>query len=117
MSEDKKKLFISLPMRGRQEKDIQADIDFITELIEKNGSYEIMPSRLNLEIVRVQAETRNVKCVPLYALSCSLEILSRCDAILMCPGWEDARGCKIEKEAAEIYGLEVLDGALLDNLR
>lgn len=53
---------------------------------------------------------RGVVQVPLCFLAKSLENMSLCHAAYFCKGWEDARGCKIEHEAAEAYGLEVLYG-------
>lgn len=46
--------------------------------------------------------------VPLCYLAKSLENMSLCHAAYFVKGWEDARGCRIEHEAAEAYGLEVL---------
>ncbi len=34
--------------------------------------------------------------------------MSLCHAAYFCKGWEDARGCRIEHDAAVAYGLEVL---------
>lgn len=38
----------------------------------------------------------------------ALENMSLCHAAYFYKGWEDVRGCKIEHEAAEAYGLEVI---------
>lgn len=37
-----------------------------------------------------------------------LEKVSLCHAAYFCKGWENARGCRIEHDAAVAYGLEVL---------
>ena len=41
-------------------------------------------------------------------LAKSLENMSLCHAAYFCKGWENARGCRIEHDAAVAYGLEVL---------
>lgn len=46
--------------------------------------------------------------VPLCYLAKSLENMSLCHAAYFCKGWENARGCRIEHDAAVAYGLEVL---------
>ena len=46
--------------------------------------------------------------IPLCYLAKSLENMSLCHASYFCKGWENARGCRIEHDAAVAYGLEVL---------
>lgn len=46
--------------------------------------------------------------LPLCYLAKSLENMSLCHAAYFCKGWENARGCRIEHDAAVAYGLEVL---------
>lgn len=46
--------------------------------------------------------------IPLCFLAKSLESMSLCHAAYFCKGWENARGCKIEHEAAKAYGLEII---------
>lgn len=53
-------------------------------------------------------EERGVVQVPLCFLAKSLENMSLCHAAYFCKGWENARGCRIEHDAAVAYGLEVL---------
>ena len=43
-----------------------------------------------------------------YYMGRDIEQVILCDAILMCPGWENSKGCKVEKFTAETYGKEVL---------
>jgi hypothetical protein len=38
-----------------------------------------------------------------------LEILSRCDAVVMAPGWETSKGAKIEREYALNHGIAIFN--------
>lgn len=51
---------------------------------------------------------RGVVQIPLCFLAKSLENMSLCHAAYFCKGWENARGCRIEHEAAKAYGLTIL---------
>ena len=54
--------------------------------------------------MRATSATRAALC----NLARSLERMSLCHAVYFCRGWEQARGCKIEHEAAKAYGLEII---------
>lgn len=45
---------------------------------------------------------------PLWFLGKSIEMLSHADYAFFCDGWEDARGCVIEHECAEKYGVHIV---------
>ena len=49
-----------------------------------------------------------VKNIPLKFLAKSIDVMSGCDAVYFCNGWEKARGCRIEHEVAKAYGLEII---------
>lgn len=51
---------------------------------------------------------RGIAQIPLYFLAKSLENMSLCHKVFCARGWESARGCKIEHEAAIRYGLELI---------
>ena len=51
---------------------------------------------------------RGVVQVPLCYLAKSLENMSLCHAAYFAKGWETARGCRIEHDAAVAYGLDVI---------
>ena len=53
-------------------------------------------------------EKRGVVQIPLCFLAKSLENMSICHVAYFCKGWENARGCRIEHEAAKAYGLEII---------
>lgn len=51
---------------------------------------------------------RGVVQILLCFLAKSLENMSLCHAAYFCKGWENARGCKIEHDAAVAYGLDII---------
>ena len=51
---------------------------------------------------------RGVVNVPVCFLAKSLDNMSLCHAAYFCKGWRQARGCIIEHEVAQAYGLEII---------
>ncbi len=94
---------ISQPMAGKTDEEIVATRDLAVAKLRQMG-YEVVNTLFNDEAMK----ERGVVQVPLCFLAKSLENMSLCHAAYFCKGWEDARGCKIEHEAATVYGLEVL---------
>jgi hypothetical protein len=45
-----------------------------------------------------------------------LEIMRRCDAVLLVHGWQDSRGCREEVRIAEELGIPILPQVYHDNL-
>lgn len=71
--------------------------------------YEIVNTLFTDEWYGKEAmEARGVVQIPLCFLAKSLENMSLCHAAYFCKGWEHARGCRIEHEAAKDYGLKII---------
>lgn len=103
-----KKAMISQPMAGKTDEEITAARDLAVAKLRQMG-YEVVNTLFTDEWYSDEAmRERGVVQVPLCYLAKSLENMSLCHAAYFVKGWEDARGCKIEHEAAEAYGLEVL---------
>lgn len=49
-----------------------------------------------------------VQSVPLIYMAHSFYRMALCDTVYFCKGWEDARGCRIEHQAAIDYGLKII---------
>lgn len=96
-----KKLFISQPMNGKTDKEIltvradaiQAARDSVEEDVEVIDSF----------FQSAPADAR-----PMWFLGKSLELLSTADIAYFAPGWNKARGCRIENLCAEEYGIETV---------
>ena len=103
-----KKAMLSQPMAGKTDKEIIAARDKAVRALEKLG-YEIVNTLFTDEwYSNAKMQERGVVQVPLCYLAKSLENMSLCDAAYFCKGWEDARGCRIEHEAARAYGLDII---------
>lgn len=95
----KKRVFISMPVRGKSAEQIQYETVGLTLLLEGFG-YEVADSLVT--------DGHGARNMPLLCLSKTLETMSGCDAVFFSKGWEHAGGCCIEHDAAVNYGLEVI---------
>ena len=103
-----KKAMLSQPMAGKTNEEIVATREKAINALKEKG-YEIVNTLFTDEWYSQDAiAERGVVQIPLCFLAKSLENMSRCHAAYFCKGWENARGCRIEHEAAVAYGLEVL---------
>lgn len=92
------KVFISQPMNGYTDKEIETS---------RINCERIANHRLDSEITVIDSFFKNAphEAAPLWFLSKSIELLSTADAVVFAKGWEKARGCRIEHECAVAYGI------------
>lgn len=86
------KVMISQPMKGRKTEEIKAERETLVKELEEKG----------FEVVDTVFEKGPDN--PLYFLSKSIEAMSNVDAVVFMPGWQGARGCRIEHQVAAEYG-------------
>ena len=99
---------LSQPMAGKTEEEIREARERAISVLEAKG-YEIVNTLFTDEWYSQESmKERGVVQIPLCFLAKSLENMSLCHAASFCKGWEQARGCRIEHEAAKAYGLEVI---------
>ena len=99
---------LSQPMGGKTEEEIVSTRDRAISFLKEKG-YEVVNTLFTDEWYSRQAmNDRGVVQIPLCFLAKSLENMSLCHVVYFCKGWEYARGCLIEHEAAKAYGLEVV---------
>lgn len=103
-----RRVFISVPISGRGEGEIAADIEeaknaFLNFFALNDGEehFEFVSS---FDLVQEEAPD-NVMHEPLWYLGNSVKILSTCDIILFARGANRAAGCKIEQNIAESYNI------------
>ena len=103
-----KKAMLSQPMAGKTEEESVETRNRAIAALKAQG-YEIVNTLFTDEWDgKEKMEERGVVQIPLCFLAKSLENMSLCRAAYFCKGWETARGCRIEHEAAVAYGLTVL---------
>ena len=95
------KVFISQPMKGKTEQEIlEARANMFQIAKESFPDAELIDSYFD----DYEPSTGNVG---LKYLAKSLELLADADVAYFAPGWDEARGCRIENECAIKYGIEV----------
>ena len=104
----KLKAMISQPMNGRSEEEIAETRAKARANLEEAG-YEFVNTLFTDEwYSEEQMEKRGVVNKPLCFLAKSVEHMCECDVVYFCNGWDNARGCRIEHEIAEQYGLQIV---------
>lgn len=101
------KAMLSQPMAGKSEEEIRATREKAIKALEKRN-YEIVNTLFTDEWYSSdKMKERGIVQIPLCFLAKSLENMSLCHAVYFCKGWEQARGCRIEHDAAVAYGLTI----------
>jgi hypothetical protein len=81
-------------MYGREVVDISRDMSIVEDEINTLSNELIIDD--------------NIKNKRLYYLGDALKKLAKCDAIYFCKGWQWAKGCMIEHEAAVLYKIPMM---------
>ena len=107
-TQDAGKAMLSQPMAGKTDEEIIATREKAIAALRDRG-YQVVNTLFTDEWYSKEAmEDRGVVQIPLCFLAKSLENMSLCHAAYFCKGWEKARGCKIEHDAAVAYGLHII---------
>lgn len=102
------KAMISQPMAGKTDEEIVVTRERAMAALRDQG-YQVVNTLFTDEWYSPKAmEKRGVVQIPLCFLAKSLENMSLCHAAYFCKGWEQARGCRIEHDAAVAYGLTII---------
>jgi len=103
-----KKAMLSQPKAGKTDDEIVSTRDKAVAAL-REREFEIVNTLFTDEwYSKENMEARGVVQIPLCFLAKSLENMANCHAAYFCKGWENARGCRIEHEAAKNYGLEII---------
>ena len=102
------KAMLSQPMADKTDEEIVATREKAIHALKEKG-YEVVNTLFTDEWYSTEKmRERGVVQIPLCFLAKSLENMSLCNTAYFCKGWENARGCKIEHDAAVAYGLNII---------
>lgn len=103
-----KKLFISQPMAGKSNEEIKAERERAIENAKRvlNDDVEVVDSFFENCLEGEHSE--KIKHVPLLYLGESIKKLAEAEVAYFSRGFYAARGCRIELNIAEAYGLETI---------
>lgn len=96
------RIFLSLGMSGRDEKDILADITEATHYAKSMYA----ESATECEVINAyNQEEAPEDAGPTYYLGKSIQVLGSCNQAWFINDWENYRGCRAEHEVCKIYGI------------
>ena len=93
-----KTIFISQPMGGRSDDEINAERRRVIR--QQFGEVDALETFFS---------DFGPAAKPLDYLARSIEFLAKADVAIFAPGWKNARGCRIEHQCAEDYGIPVME--------
>lgn len=95
--EKKKKMYLSLPITGRNLMSVKAYARRVKQMWVDKGYDVITPFEVNKD-----ESTDYAHCMGM-----DVEALMRCDGIILCDEWFYSPGCRLEHSVAQIYGMEI----------
>lgn len=95
------KVFISQPMKGKSNKEIEEERSKIVKTLNEGYGQD------KYEVIDSFFKDAPVNANPLWFLGKSIELLSTADVVFFAHGWQEARGCRIEHECCEQYGIDI----------
>ena len=101
------KVMISQPMKGRTEEQIKEERKRIVDKFNK----------MHIEVINTifTEEAPEDYKMAVYYLAKSIDVMRNIDALYMCDGWREARGCRIEHQVAKEYGIKILDSDFIED--
>ena len=91
------KVYISLPITGHNIEEVEARCIFAKAVLKKKGHTPVSPIELN------HTDPEDYPAV----IGTDITALLACDAVVFLDGYEYSKGCRLEYEAAVIYGKEM----------
>lgn len=104
-------VMISQPMQNRSKEEILKERKEVEDYIRSKNDTVFVNTintvdNIDSDMDKLGIEIdENVKMLPIYLLSYTIKDLSKCDAVIFMPDWENCRACAITHEIAIQYGI------------
>ena len=103
----RKRIYISIPISGHDIEEVKAKaIDIIERLLW--DVFELKKGRNRPDIITPFDVCHEPDKPYSYYMGKDIEALLECDAIFLCEGWQNSKGCMAEFEVARIYGKKIM---------
>lgn len=102
-------VFISLPFTNVEDtirERYREALDYVSQNIKPKYDFVHIVSQSNIDDLIVNKKSVDDSDYPYY-MGKDIEAVLKADAILMCSGWENSKGCNIEHEAAKQFEKEI----------
>ncbi len=98
----KKKLFISIPMRGFDNEMVKSRMNLLFDMANKNNEYELIQTFVDEDVP--EAEDNQ-----LWYLGRSIQLLGTADLVLFSADWPSANGCWVEHDICRMYNIPFIE--------
>ena len=98
------KIFISQPMNGKTNEEIEDERKHIINRL----TLQFARENEHIEIIDSFFKDAPHNAKPLWYLGESIKLMSEADIVFFCDGWQTARGCQIEHDCALEYDIDTM---------
>ena len=103
----RKRIYISIPISGHDIEEVKGKaIDIIERLLW--DVFELKKGRHRPDVITPFDVCPEPDKSYSYYMGKDIEALLECDAIYLCEGWQNSKGCMAEFEVARIYNKQIL---------
>lgn len=95
-------VMISMPMDGELSSTVKLKMEKLTNQFKK----------LHIDVLDTYFEEDPPEYYNnkgLYYMARSIEAMAKCDAVYFAKGWQNSKGCRMEREIAKAYTMKILD--------
>lgn len=100
------KIYISIPITGHDSTKTREEADRVKAMLSRQGHTPVNP-------FDIPTGVRDLQCID--HLLADLRVLNDCDAIYMCRGWENSKGCTVEHCFAHEYNKIIIYEANIED--